>query len=200
MFHSEADFQHAFAWQVQRAEPGAAVRLETRPFVDRRIYLDVAVVIDDVRIAIEMKHLTRGLTVEVAGERFALSDQSAHDIARYDAVKDVGRVEQLVDAGLADHGYVVVLSHVRAYWRRGTKPDPVDLHFRLHEGARLAGVIAWSSIAGPGTTRGRERAIELAGEYPIAWEDYSRVADAPAGRFRNLLIEVPFDAATHQPT
>lgn len=31
IFHSEADFQHAFAWQVQIDHPDARIRLETRP-------------------------------------------------------------------------------------------------------------------------------------------------------------------------
>lgn len=31
VFHSEADFQLALAWQVQHADPHATVRLETRP-------------------------------------------------------------------------------------------------------------------------------------------------------------------------
>jgi hypothetical protein len=31
LFHSEADFQHAFAWQLHRAHADARVRLETRP-------------------------------------------------------------------------------------------------------------------------------------------------------------------------
>lgn len=143
------------------------------------------------RIAIELKHLTRGLTVDVEGEWFTLSSQSAHDIARYDVVKDIERVEELVDAGFADHGYVIVLSNDQAYWRRGTKANPIDLRFRLREGARLAGLAAWSDAAGAGTTRSRDRPIELAGEYVMAWDDFSRVADGPAGRYRYLLIEVP---------
>jgi len=31
LFHSEADFQHAFAWQLHSADPDARIRLETRP-------------------------------------------------------------------------------------------------------------------------------------------------------------------------
>lgn len=60
IFHSEADFQHALAWQVQLEVPTAAIRLETRPFADRRMYLDLAVNVDGHRVAIELKHLTRG--------------------------------------------------------------------------------------------------------------------------------------------
>lgn len=31
IFHSEADFQHALAWEIQNQHPQAAVRLEYRP-------------------------------------------------------------------------------------------------------------------------------------------------------------------------
>src|SRR5664280_2719473 len=31
VFHSEADIQHAFAWELQRTHPAARIRLETRP-------------------------------------------------------------------------------------------------------------------------------------------------------------------------
>jgi hypothetical protein len=31
VFHPEADFQLAFAWELQRAHPSARIRLETRP-------------------------------------------------------------------------------------------------------------------------------------------------------------------------
>ena len=30
IFHSEADFQHALAWEVQLAHPNAGIRLEKR--------------------------------------------------------------------------------------------------------------------------------------------------------------------------
>lgn len=33
VFHSEADFQLALAWQVQQHDPAMLVRLETRPAV-----------------------------------------------------------------------------------------------------------------------------------------------------------------------
>jgi hypothetical protein len=52
----------------------------------------------------------------------------------------------------------------------------------------LAGTLAWSTAAGAGTTRGRDKAHVLAGTYPLHWAPYSHVADGPAGEFRYLLV------------
>jgi hypothetical protein len=41
IFHSDADFQHALAWQIHVENPNAAVRLETRP--ERGMRLDLLV-------------------------------------------------------------------------------------------------------------------------------------------------------------
>lgn len=195
IFHSEADFQHALAWQVQLEVPTAAIRLETRPFADRRMYLDLAVNVDGHRVAIELKHLTRGLSVDLDGEVFNLSNQSAHDIARYDVVKDIRRVEELLGVGLADSAYVIVLTNDSAYWRPGWKSTAADANFRFHEDSELSGTLDWGPSAGPGTRRGREGAVILAGSYVARWADYSAVPGS-AGRFRYLLIEASASGAS----
>ena len=44
IFHSEADFQHALAWEIQKQCPSANVRLEKRVSVDKtRLHLDLIV-------------------------------------------------------------------------------------------------------------------------------------------------------------
>src|SRR5687767_2685935 len=63
VFHSEADFQHALAWQWHRHASEHVIRLETRPFVTERFALDLAVRAGETRIAIELKHLVRALDV-----------------------------------------------------------------------------------------------------------------------------------------
>jgi hypothetical protein len=55
VFHSERDFQHALAWQIQLAQPQAQVRLETRP--RRGVHLDLLIALDGIRTAIEVKYL-----------------------------------------------------------------------------------------------------------------------------------------------
>jgi hypothetical protein len=92
VFHSEADFQHAFAWELQRAHPDARIRLETRPV--RGEHLDVLFTDSDRRVAIELKYLTAGWAGRLVGESFELLSQGAQDIRAYDCVKDIVRVER----------------------------------------------------------------------------------------------------------
>ena len=68
VFHSEADFQHAFALEIMRADPLATVRLEYRPWESERLYLDVWARIDGTPFAAELKYLTRTLHADVNGE------------------------------------------------------------------------------------------------------------------------------------
>lgn len=140
--------------------------------------------------AIELKYFTRALDLVVGGDRFELLHQGAQDISRYDFVRDVERVESVVRAQPGVKGYALALSNDSSYWRVPTYPrTTIDAAFRLHEGSALTGRLAWSASAGAGTTRGRDKEHILRGTYPLHWEDYSRVADGPAGTFRYLLVE-----------
>lgn len=93
LFHSEADFQFAFAWQIGALHE-VEVRLEThpRPLVNLDVQLDWP---DGTHTAIELKYKTRLWVGDVAGEHFALKDQGANDIGGYDFLKDVERVEKV---------------------------------------------------------------------------------------------------------
>lgn len=189
IFHSEADFQHALAWQIHTSHPQARIRLETRP--QRGIRLDLLVHLEET-IAIELKYLVSRVDEVVSGERFNLPNQAAQDISRYDFLKDVVRVERFVADGIADRGWAIALSNDQGYWRPGTKLDPVDLMFRLNEGRSISGSLAWGPLAGAGTTKGRESPLTLVGHYESSWHDYSSIARS-SGKpivFRYLLFEV----------
>lgn len=186
VFHSEADFQHALAWEIQARHPTAAIRLETRP--TRGIHLDLLVVDGGRRTAIELKYLADRFEGVVLGERFALPRQGAHDISRYDACKDIWRLETMVADGYADSGSAIVLSNDGGYWRPGTKADPIDACFRIYEGRSVEGTLKWAPNAGAGTTRSRLEPLPLRGSYPCRWQPYSRLdrADGRQVEFRCL--------------
>ncbi|MGW4215113.1 DUF7669 domain-containing protein [Lentzea sp. NPDC004789] len=190
IFHSEADFQHALAWQLRCRNPGAQIRLETRP--TRGVRLDLLVCVNGVRTAVELKYLVAGFTGAVAGEQYELPNQAAQDIGRHDVVKDVVRLEQLVTEGWADVGWAVTLTNDSSYWRAGRKLDPIDAAFRLHEGRTLSGTLGWAPHAGTGTTHKRDVPLVLTGTYGCRWRDYSTVVDS-RGReaaFRYLCLAV----------
>ncbi len=99
VFHSEANFQHALAWQLQLDHPEAQIRLETRPLSGKPVFLDLILMLGSKRFAVELKYLVTTLEADIGGERFILRKQSAHDVRRYDVVKDLCRLEELVRAG-----------------------------------------------------------------------------------------------------
>lgn len=188
VFHSERDFQHALAWQIQLTYPQAQIRLEPRP--RRNLHLDLLVRMGERRIAVELKYLVAALHASVGGELFDLPHQSANDISCHDVIKDITRVEALLADGYADEGCVVVLTNDRSYWQPSSRPDTIDAAFRLHEGRILAGRLAWAARAGHGTTVKRDTPLQLAGQYPCQWRDYSEVGlpNGQVARFRYLLI------------
>ena len=199
VFHSERDFQHALAWQIQLASPEAQIRLETRP--RRGLHLDLLVRLDGIRTAIELKYLLAALRATVGEELFDLPHQSANDISRHDVVKDITRVEAMLADGYADYGYVVVLTNDRGYWQPAARADTIDTAFRLHEGRVLQGTLGWAARAGTGTTTGRDTPLTLAGQYACHWRDYSEVSltDCRTAIFRYLLVNISV-GRTSQPS
>lgn len=116
VFHSEADFQHALAWKIQKHLPDAAVRLEY-PISNQnsRRYLDIYITQLRRPVAIELKYKTRAVTVQIGSEKFTLKNQSAQDIGRYDFIKDIYRLEQMLKADQKGIGYAILLTNDSAY-------------------------------------------------------------------------------------
>lgn len=188
VFHSEADFQHGFAWEIHREHSDARIRLETRPRPGVR--LDVLAVIGGRRVAFELKYLLRNLSITIDDELFELPNQSAQDTRRYDFVKDVARLEVLTREGYCDDGFSIALTNDPAYWQGGNREDVADAAFRLGEGRTLAGAAAWAAHTGAGTMRGREAPLSLLGSYELRWRDFSTVEGVRNNAFRYLVVQV----------
>ena len=189
VFHSEADFQHAFAWCIHTTNPAGHVRLEYKPIPNTPVYLDLW--LPGIGIAVELKYCTRKLEVEHKGEPFALRHQAAQDIRRYDFLKDIQRLEQVCrESGEVRAGYAVLLTNDHLYWRQPSRPNTVDATFRLHDGRRVSGEMAWSERAASGTTNSREKPIRLYGSYEFQWRDYADIGGARHGKFRYLAVPV----------
>ncbi len=190
LFHSEADFQHAVAWLLRERFPDLAVRLEyPLPSESGRAYADIWLRTAQGPIALELKYWKRNLQVTLDGEEFNLRFQGAQDLARYDFLKDVSRVERLVAEKRARAGAVIAITNDHLYWQEG-RPNTVDADFRIHEGRRLSGTMRWSDAASAGTTQSREAPITLGGEYRPAWKHYFTVDGQQYGEFRYLFLSV----------
>ena len=189
IFHSEADFQHSFAWRLHERWPSASIRLEM-PIrsAARSIYLDIFVIEDAVRYGIELKYKTRALRVGWHGESYELKNQAAQDIGRYDFLLDIQRIEGLKSQGLIDRGASLFLTNDSAYWKSPRVPDTIDADFRLHHGRTVQGNLGWGRKASKGTTSGREAAIFLGRSYQLEWRDYSEFTDGSYRTFRYLVL------------
>ena len=189
IFNMEKDFQLALGWEIQKKFPDWSVRFEHKPTnLKDRIFVDLWIKGDQTS-AIELKYKTRKLDVNVKGESFNLLDQSAQDIGRYDFLKDVERLENIVSTHNNVKGYAVILTNDSAYWKSPTT-ETVDAEFRMHEGRILNGELAWGTEAGAGTMRKREKPIKLTGTYKLSWKDYSQVSSTSYGKFRYLFLEI----------
>lgn len=188
IFHSEADFQHALAWEVQIRHPEANIRLEKRVATTPSIELDLLIDLDGVRLGIELKYPRRGMTAEVGGEPFRLST-GADDHGRYFAVEDLARLERLAADDVIDSGALILLTNVANMWAPAASRRPVLYDaFRIHDGHVLAGTLTWGDWGAQG---GRPTAttgtVTLLSQYPLTWRDYSTVGGVS---FRYLLVGV----------
>ena len=193
IFLSEAEFQHEPALRVRKITP--KVRLEFSPFQDERMSLDVW--LPDMGIAIELKWGTQKLKVKRDDGDFVLVNQGAQPLLRYDFVKDVSRLERVIDGyPPADAGFAVLLTNDSSYWKPPRKKKTIDTDFRIHEGAVIEGVREWSPDAATGTIQGRESPIGLRGSYECRWRDYLRLGEKRHGMFRYLAMNVHADSAS----
>ena len=196
IFHSEADFQHALAWAIRETVPNIQVRLEFNPFPDedRRSHLDIW--LPDRGIALELKYPTRAIDRAFNGERFVLRNHNAQDLARYDFLKDVQRLERVARERPAKAGYAVMLTNDRTFWRNKLDgKNDMDAAFLIHEGRRVSGELKWAKRSGQKKTKERESPIRLSGDYALRWRDYSTVSGARHGDFRYLAVSVSHEAS-----
>ncbi len=184
VFHSEADFQHAFARACWEADATLNVRLEVRQH-DAREYLDMLAIGSDGQTAIEFKYWTRQWSGSAGDppEQFDLRAHAATDLARRNFVFDIERLERFA-VGPEHNGLAVLLTNDPSLWSSPPRPgrDTRDQAFRIHDGRTLAGTLLWGAGDFPANTR------KLIGRYELVWRDYSQ-RDGRNGLFRYLVVE-----------
>lgn len=190
IFHNEADFQHALAWEIREHHPDAKIRLEMKVHgPSTKVYVDILAVHEGRKYAVELKYKTRRFECDIDGEVFSLNNHGAQDIGRYDVLKDLQRLEQMVAAGVVDEGTLVFLTNDSSY-----SSDPkeekqtADQDFRLHEGRRVQGALTWGEQTGQGTMKGREEPLPIHGQYGLHWANYSRVSNKSGGELQYLML------------
>jgi hypothetical protein len=188
IFHSEADFQHAFALALTKHASSVSVRLEVPFSFDKPGATDIVARSGGSTSGIELKYLTRQLAFKSDGETFNLKAQGATVLRRYDVLKDVQRLERFNE----QHGgpsHVVVVTNDPAYWNPSKRRCTIDSDFRLCEGRVVSGLCRWAETASPGSMRNREEPINLHGSYMIRWQPYANL-EVKNGEFRYLHISI----------
>ncbi|MDP2673246.1 MAG: hypothetical protein Q8O84_05525 [Nanoarchaeota archaeon] len=167
MFHSEADFQHSLAWKIHE-EFGKKFKIRLE-FVIESKYIDI-VLIDSSKnkIGIELKYKTKEISEEINGEQYFLKPHGAQDCGRYDVIKDIERLEELVIKKKIKLGFVIFLTNDISYLY---KCKGNACKFSLEEGKEINGEMNWGKDTGMGTKKGREKTLELKGKYKINWID-----------------------------
>ena len=190
IFHSEADFQFALAWEIQTMHQNAAIRLEYPSIEEPNKYIDIIVKHEGQVYPIELKYKTKKLSTSKNGEQFCLKDHGAQDLGAFDSIKDICRIESFANhlAGFKN-GYVIWLTNDPFYWRLPSRPDVGYAEFSVHNGARKCGLMRWGNSVSEGTIRKRESELILRGEYEIIWKEYSRLG-GNYGLFKYALMTV----------
>ncbi|HKK82681.1 MAG TPA: hypothetical protein VJ958_00470 [Atribacterota bacterium] len=192
IFHSEADFQFALAWEIQREYPEVEVRLEYAYKIGDKLYhIDILVINENQYIPIELKYKTLKKSVIFESEEFHLKNHGAQDLGKYDLLKDVVRVEKV----LQDHnkfvdGHVIMLTNDPSYWKKESKENTCCADFSIADARVVTGNMAWAKHTGAGTMKNREEPIALMGTYNLKWYDFSKFDEKRNGQFRYLLIDV----------
>jgi hypothetical protein len=192
LFHSEADFQHALAWRIHELYPRAKIRLEVPSLrFDKRERIDILVRTETSNYAIELKYKKQELKYLSSGEHFELRKDGAHDLGRYDFIKDVSRLERYIASVDYTIGYAALLTNDDLYWRESLRGINSAAFF-LHEGRqfRRGITLTWHERTGAGTKKGRTDAFTLSGDYTIGWKDYSSIPEMRYAVFRYVALEV----------
>jgi len=174
IFHSEADFQHSLAWKIhEKFGKKFKIRLE---FVFGTKHVDI-VLIDNSninnKIGIELKYKTKDISEEINGEQYSLKPHGAQDLGRYDVIKDIERLEELIKEDKIKLGFVIFLTNDMSYLN---KCKGNACKFSLEEGREITGEMDWGENTGIGTKKGREKTLKLKGRYKINWITSSKIS------------------------
>lgn len=191
IFHSEADFQHALAWEIGLLHPGTHIRLEIPSiFRERRASIDM-LTRDESRVRyIELKYKTRGANIELNGETFILKQQSAQDQGASDFLKDVCRIEAFVAATPGAEGFAIMLTNDAKYWAETFRTTVIDREFKLFHGREIGGTLSWLPTAGPGSIGKRDRSLHLRNKYRLQWKGYSDLSAKGVPPYRYLCLQI----------
>ncbi len=175
VFYSEADFQFALGWLIQKKYPKYKVRFEYSPSFDRKMHIDILVITDDQKwIPIELKYKTQSTKEPISWneEEYTLSNHGAKNENCYRYVKDIQRIEEVAENEPTKfiEGYAIMLTNLASYKEEPLKKDANYSEFSIHNDRPLKGTLNWKDKSK--ANKDMKESIELKGEYHMEWHDY----------------------------
>ena len=203
VFWSEADFQFAFAWELQNELPQASIRLERRfdSADNPPMYIDIWVENEGKVYPIELKYKTSNYSVEIGGEKYLLKAQSACDTGCHDFLKDINRIEMISKSTANfDKGYAIMITNDHLYWQMpkmtSESDDTTFADFRIYEGRTIEKrrklqwyLSKYKSDVKMVDERRKDDCIEFDHDYTINWKDYSRPNFSTVFKYSIIEIE-----------
>lgn len=181
VFCAEADFQFAFAWELQKLLPQAKISLEYPVRISSRDYHVDIWIEDNGRIyPIELKYKTKGGVMD----GMKLKNHAAVDFGCYDYLYDIYRIERLKMSVLNFHkGWAVMLTNEPLYYNNANRPSAYN-NFKIFQGAVKCGPLNWElTNKGKIFNCGKRIGFSLTGSYKMNWKNYN-------SNFRYLINEI----------
>ena len=195
IFHSEADFQFALAWEIKGLYPDCSVRLEVPFRIRMKGRIDILVRLDDDIYPIEVKYIKKTFRYSDGNDHYDLVN-GVHDLDMYNCMVDIMRMENFAEqlAGFYT-GYVIWLTNDSAYWISKYK-STYYREFHAPDGSVKTGTMRFLS-SNPKTgkppqileMKGYQSPISLKDSYLIRWRLYSDLA-VPKGLFKYAVIPI----------
>lgn len=209
IFLSEAQFQFAFAWELQKEigkkgkillEHTAVIQKQTEKIKKKRFQSDIIIQFNNLNyIVIELKYKTKENEDDYG---VSLIQQAGQTITKYDYLKDIKRIELLKNQDCSKYkylldgkclrGYAIFLTNDNSYWRDSQKG--VAKCFSIEDGRSIkkGEILSWHISEIKPWMKSRDELI-LSNDYIFVWRDYYDTGKRKKGseiKFRYLVTEI----------
>lgn len=209
VFLSEAQFQFALAWELQKEigkkgkillEHTAVIQKQTEKIKKKRFQFDIIIQFNNLNyIVIELKYKTKG---NEGDYDVPLIQQAGQPGTKYDYLNDIKRIELLKKQnslkyeylleGKCIGGYAIFLTNDNSYWNDNQKG--LAKYFSIEDGRSIKkGVpLFWNTNEIKPWMKNRDE-LTLNNNYIFAWKDYYDTGKQKNGckiKFRYLITEI----------